>query len=272
MRPSGTSQLTSTGSSPAATSLRPTSKRRSWSIPWEKCSTPCAGSVPARLAAYAGLAPVDWQSGRSSTTRRARGGNHRLKNAMFVAAFVATRHDPDAPRLLPSETSRRQTPQRRGYLRCPPPLLQHHPGHAQDPNPLPSPTTRQIPESAPRGLATRQGHPPVHQKNGLRWRRGVTCWRVGSCGGLPEERRHDQMVRPQEEHRGVVGFAVSLNPPIHVPKTNPDQGDLRDPPLTGSCSSSQDRTILTNSYRRRSGGISTISPCPLRPPHRWIQG
>ena len=24
------------------------------------------------------------------------GGNHRLKNAMFVAAFVATRHDPDA--------------------------------------------------------------------------------------------------------------------------------------------------------------------------------
>ena len=48
---------------------------------------------------------------------------------------------------------------------------------------------------------------------------------------------------------------LSLNPPIHVPKTNPDQGDLRDPPLTGSCSSSQDRTILTNSYRRRSGGI-----------------
>ena len=64
---------------------------------------------------------------------------------------------------------------------------------------------------------------------------------------------------------------LSLNPPIHIPKTNPDQGDLRDPPLTGSCSSSQDRTILTNSYRRRSGGISTISLCPLRPPHRWIQ-
>ena len=48
---------------------------------------------------------------------------------------------------------------------------------------------------------------------------------------------------------------LNLNPPIHVPKTNPDQGDLRDPPLTGSCSSSQDRTILTDSYRRRSGGI-----------------
>ena len=51
---------------------------------------------PGRLAAYAGLAPVDWQSGRHSTTRRPRGGNHRLKNAMFIAAFVATQHDPDA--------------------------------------------------------------------------------------------------------------------------------------------------------------------------------
>ncbi len=51
---------------------------------------------PGRLAAYAGLAPVDRQSGRSHTTRRSRGGNHRLHNAMFIAAFVATQHDPDA--------------------------------------------------------------------------------------------------------------------------------------------------------------------------------
>ncbi|MDE0067450.1 MAG: IS110 family transposase [Acidimicrobiaceae bacterium] len=29
-----------------------------------------------RLAAYAGLAPVDWQSGSSATTRKPRGGNH----------------------------------------------------------------------------------------------------------------------------------------------------------------------------------------------------
>ena len=50
---------------------------------------------PARLAAYAGLAPVNWQSDRSASTRRPRGGNHRLKNAMFIAAFVATQHDPD---------------------------------------------------------------------------------------------------------------------------------------------------------------------------------
>ena len=51
---------------------------------------------PGRLAAYAGLAPVDRQSGRSHTTRRSRGGNHRLKDAMFIAAYIATRYDPDA--------------------------------------------------------------------------------------------------------------------------------------------------------------------------------
>ena len=51
---------------------------------------------PARLAAHAGLAPVDRQSGRSHRTGRSRGGNHRLHNAMFIAAFVATRHDPTA--------------------------------------------------------------------------------------------------------------------------------------------------------------------------------
>ena len=49
-----------------------------------------------RLAAYAGLAPIDWQSGRSATSRKPRGGNHRLKNALFTAAFVAAQHDPEA--------------------------------------------------------------------------------------------------------------------------------------------------------------------------------
>jgi transposase len=51
----------------------------------------------ARLAAYAGLAPVDRRSGRSlNAAHQHRGGNHRLKNALFIAAFVATRHDPAA--------------------------------------------------------------------------------------------------------------------------------------------------------------------------------
>lgn len=50
-----------------------------------------------RLAAYAGLAPTDWRSGRSfNGAFQHRGGNHRLKNAMFLAAFVASRFDPDA--------------------------------------------------------------------------------------------------------------------------------------------------------------------------------
>ena len=49
-----------------------------------------------KLASYAGLAPVTRQSGSSlkgeSRTRR---GNHRLKNAMFLAAFASLRH-PDS--------------------------------------------------------------------------------------------------------------------------------------------------------------------------------
>ncbi len=49
-----------------------------------------------RLASYAGLAPVDSQSGRSHTTRASRRHNHRLKNAMFQAAFTAYRYDPHA--------------------------------------------------------------------------------------------------------------------------------------------------------------------------------
>lgn len=51
----------------------------------------------ARLAAYAGLAPVDRRSGTSlNHSGRSRAGNHRLKNALFQAAFVAIRHDPAA--------------------------------------------------------------------------------------------------------------------------------------------------------------------------------
>jgi transposase len=51
----------------------------------------------ARLAAYAGLAPVDRRSGRTiNSATRSRSGNHRLKNALFIAAFVASQHDPIA--------------------------------------------------------------------------------------------------------------------------------------------------------------------------------
>ena len=51
----------------------------------------------ARLAAYAGLAPVNRRSGKSiNRVSQHRGGNHRLKNTMFIAAFVASQHDPTA--------------------------------------------------------------------------------------------------------------------------------------------------------------------------------
>ena len=48
------------------------------------------------LASYAGLAPTDWNSGRTRRAFHNRRGNHRLKNALFQTAFSAARHDPAA--------------------------------------------------------------------------------------------------------------------------------------------------------------------------------
>jgi transposase len=45
-----------------------------------------------KLASYAGLAPVTRQSGKSvNGESKSRTGNHRLKNAMFLAAFASLR-------------------------------------------------------------------------------------------------------------------------------------------------------------------------------------
>jgi transposase len=50
----------------------------------------------AKLAGYAGLAPAVRQSGRSlNSAAQSRRGNHRLKNAMFLAAFASLR-SPDS--------------------------------------------------------------------------------------------------------------------------------------------------------------------------------
>jgi transposase len=49
-----------------------------------------------KLASYAGLAPVASQSGKSNHGEsQSRRGNHRLKNAMFLAAFASLR-SPDS--------------------------------------------------------------------------------------------------------------------------------------------------------------------------------
>jgi transposase len=50
--------------------------------------------TPGNLAAYAGLAPVTRQSGRSlNGETRSRRGNHRLKNAMWLSAFCSLHHN-----------------------------------------------------------------------------------------------------------------------------------------------------------------------------------
>jgi transposase len=51
--------------------------------------------TPAHLAAYAGLGPTPRQSGTSIRGNvPSRFGNHRLKNALFLAAFASLRHPP----------------------------------------------------------------------------------------------------------------------------------------------------------------------------------
>lgn len=51
--------------------------------------------TPAKLASYAGLGPSSRQSGTSMNGAVAsRRGNHRLKNALFLAAFASLRHPP----------------------------------------------------------------------------------------------------------------------------------------------------------------------------------
>lgn len=52
-------------------------------------------STPSKLAAFAGLGPSDRQSGTSIRNAvPSRRGNHRLKNAMFIAAFASLKHPP----------------------------------------------------------------------------------------------------------------------------------------------------------------------------------
>ncbi|MBV9603326.1 MAG: IS110 family transposase [Chloroflexi bacterium] len=51
--------------------------------------------TPAQLAAYAGLGPTPRKSGTSiNANMPSRFGNHRLKNALFLAAFASLRHAP----------------------------------------------------------------------------------------------------------------------------------------------------------------------------------
>ena len=51
--------------------------------------------TPAHLAAYAGLGPTPRQSGTSIRGNvPSRHGNHRLKNALFLAAFASLKHPP----------------------------------------------------------------------------------------------------------------------------------------------------------------------------------
>ncbi len=114
-----------------------------------------------RLAAYAGLAPVDRRSGRSlNATHQHRGGNHRLNNAMFIAAFVATQHDPAARAYYQRKRGEGKKHNAADICvarrRCDLILTM-----------LKTVTPYQPPRPSPSGLTTRQEHPPVETIIGL---------------------------------------------------------------------------------------------------------
>ena len=114
-----------------------------------------------RLASYAGLAPTDRQSGRHHTTRASRRGNHRLKNAMFQAAFTASQHDP-AARAYYQKKRAEGKKHNAAITALARQTLQHRTRHPQNPNPLPT-TPKPTRKTSPRSLTTTQGHPPLQR-------------------------------------------------------------------------------------------------------------
>ena len=118
---------------------------------------------------------------------------------------IPTRHParPRRPRLLPAQTLRRQTPQRRRRLRRPTPL-QHHPRHAQNPNPLPTnPTPTPAPSRLER-LDNKTGTPPFRRQPGRA--------AVVTSSGWRSEQRPESSRWPSSPHRllGPVPVAVAL--------------------------------------------------------------
>lgn len=129
-----------------------------------------------RLASYAGLAPIDWQSGTSTNgSFHSPGGNHRLKNAMFIAAFVATRHDPSAKAYY--KRKRDEGKKHNAAVICvAQTTVRPHPRNVEDRNHLRRQPPRRTTESR---LTTRQEHPPTRSGHNRLMTR-TRCTRLAS--------------------------------------------------------------------------------------------
>jgi hypothetical protein len=110
-----------------------------------------------KLAAYAGLAPATRQSGTSlATETRSRRRNHKLKNAMFLAAFASLR-DPASKAFYDRELAEGNATTR---SRLPgPQTLRRHLGHAPHQQALPA---RPAPACHPPGSLTHAPNPADH--------------------------------------------------------------------------------------------------------------
>lgn len=98
----------------------------------------------AHLAAYAGIAPVTDQSGTSIKGERpARGGNKRLKNALWQSSFVASTKHPPSIAYYKRKREQGKHHQRRHHLPRPP-TLRRDLQHAQKRRPLPGTSPRRL--------------------------------------------------------------------------------------------------------------------------------
>ena len=117
-----------------------------------------AFTTGSKLAAYAGLAPVTRQSGTTLNGEiRSRRGNHRLKNAMFLAAFASLR-DPASKAFY--DRKRTEGKRHNAALICGPPPLRRHLGHAPHPPALPAHQAIRTPQRSLTGLTKNMGTPP----------------------------------------------------------------------------------------------------------------
>lgn len=81
---------------PTVPASMPTNRTAS-QIPLAICGDITRFNSAAHLAAYAGIAPVTRRSGTSIRGEHpTRGGNKRLKNALWQTAFIAAFHDPES--------------------------------------------------------------------------------------------------------------------------------------------------------------------------------
>ena len=92
----------------------------------------------AAFASFCGVAPIEVSSGEVVRHRLSRAGDRQLNYALQVMAMTQIRHDSPWPGLLPTQTRRREKPQRGAALPQTLPRRRRLPRHDQGRDSLPA--------------------------------------------------------------------------------------------------------------------------------------